>query len=48
MSNLKNYNDDNTFILTVIDVFSRFAFAKIIKNKSAQAKKSQKPVSKSL
>ena len=37
MSNLKNYNDDNTFILTVIDVFSRFAFAKIIKNKSAQA-----------
>ena len=37
MSNLKNYNDDNTFILTVIDVFSRFAYAKIIKNKSAQA-----------
>ena len=37
MSQLKKYNDDNTFILTVIDVFSRFAFAKIIKNKSAQS-----------
>ena len=37
MSQLKKYNNDNTFILTVIDVFSRFAFAKIIKNKSAQS-----------
>jgi hypothetical protein len=37
MSQLKKYNDDNTFILTVIDVFSRFSFAKIIKNKSVQS-----------
>ena len=34
MRALKEFNDNQTFILTVIDVFSRFAFAKSLPNKS--------------
>ena len=33
MSQLKEYNDGNTFILTVVDVFSKYGFAKPLLNK---------------
>lgn len=32
---LKSYNDNHTYILTVIDIFSRFAFCRALQNKSA-------------
>ena len=35
MSRLKNVNDGTTFILTVIDVFSKLAWCVPLKNKSA-------------
>ena len=33
MSQLKEYNDGNTFLLTVVDVFSKYGFAKPLLNK---------------
>ena len=37
MSRLKRYNDDHTFLLTVIDVFSKKAWSIPLKNKSASS-----------
>ena len=37
MSRLKRYNDDHTFLLTVIDVFSKKAWSIALKNKSASS-----------
>ena len=37
MSRLKRYNDEHTFILTVIDVFSKKAWSVPLKNKSASS-----------
>ena len=34
MSNIKKENDNNTFLLTCIDCFSKFAWVEILKNKS--------------
>ena len=34
MRALKEFNNNNTFILTVIDVFSKFGFARVLPNKS--------------
>ena len=33
MAQLKEYNDGNTFLLTVVDVFSKYGFAKPLLNK---------------
>ena len=33
MSQLKEYNDGNTFLLTIVDVFSKYGFAKPLLNK---------------
>ena len=32
MAQLKEYNDGNTFLLTVVDVFSKYGFAKPLLN----------------
>lgn len=37
MSNLAKFNDNKKFILTCIDVFSKYAWAKVLKNKSAES-----------
>ena len=37
MSRLKRYNDNHTFLLTVIDVFSKKAWSIPLKNKSASS-----------
>ena len=36
MSAIKKENDDNTFILTVIDCFSKYAWAETVQDKSGQ------------
>lgn len=36
MASLKQYNDECTFLLTVIDVFSKKGFARVLKNKQAK------------
>lgn len=37
VSNISHYNNDHKFLLTVIDVFSKFAWVRPIKNKSASS-----------
>ena len=36
MSNIKQYNDNYTFLLTCIDCFSRYAWVKPVRNKSGK------------
>ena len=37
LQNLRRYNDNNTFVLIVIDVLSKFTWARILKNKTGPA-----------